>query len=60
MVTMPSEANDVSAVLHIADTRMYAKKSGRRVAAIISQTRDVLLRASAEHSEDLQEHQGAS
>jgi two-component system, cell cycle response regulator len=56
MVTMPDEANDVSAVLHIADTRMYAKKSGRRVEAIVSQTRDVLLRASAEHSEDLQEH----
>jgi two-component system, cell cycle response regulator len=56
IVTMPNEANDVSAVLHIADTRMYAKKSGRRVAAIISQTRDVLLRATAEHSEQLQEH----
>jgi two-component system cell cycle response regulator len=56
MVTIPSEANDVSAALHIADTRMYAKKSGRRAATIIAQTRDVLLRATAEHSAGLPEH----
>ena len=28
-VTIPSEANDVSTALHIADTRMYAKKNGQ-------------------------------
>ena len=56
MVTIPAEANDVSAALHIADTRMYAKKNGRRAATIIAQTRDVLLRATAEHSASLPEH----
>ena len=55
-VTIPSEANDVSAALHIADTRMYAKKNGRRAATIIAQTRDVLLGATAEHSASLPEH----
>jgi two-component system cell cycle response regulator len=42
IVTIPSEANDVSTALHIADTRMYATKNGRRAATIIAQTRDVL------------------
>jgi diguanylate cyclase (GGDEF)-like protein len=54
-VAIPSEASDVSAALDIADTRMYAKKNGRRVATIISQTRDVLLRVTAEHSEQLRD-----
>jgi two-component system, cell cycle response regulator len=56
MVTIPSEANDVSTALHIADTRMYAKKKGRRAATILAQTRDVLLGATAEHSASLPEH----
>jgi two-component system cell cycle response regulator len=56
LVTIPNEANDVSAALHIADTRMYTKKNGRRAATIIAQTRDVLLRVTAEHSADLPEH----
>jgi two-component system, cell cycle response regulator len=56
IVTIPSEANDVSAALHIADTRMYAKKNGRRAATIIAQTRDLLLRVTAEHSASLPEH----
>ncbi len=55
-VTLPTEANDMSAALHIADTRMYARKNGRRAATIISQTRDVLLRATAEHTSELPEH----
>jgi two-component system cell cycle response regulator len=55
-VVIPTEANDVSAALHIADTRMYANKNGRRATAIISQTRDVLLRATAEHTAELPEH----
>ena len=55
-VTIPSEANDVSGALHIADTRMYATKNGRRAATIIAQTRDVLLRVTAEHSASLPEH----
>jgi len=56
MVTIPSEANDVSAALHIADTRMYAKKNRRRAATIIAQIRDLLLRVTAEHSASLPEH----
>jgi two-component system cell cycle response regulator len=56
MVMIPSEANDEGAALHIADTRMYAKKNGRRAATIIAQTRDVLLRVTAEHSAGLPEH----
>jgi two-component system cell cycle response regulator len=55
-VTIPSEAGDVSAALHIADTRMYATKHGRRAATIMTQTRDVLLRATAEHSASLPDH----
>jgi two-component system, cell cycle response regulator len=55
-VTIPSEADDVSAALHIADTRMYATKHGRRAATIMAQTRDVLLRATAEHSASLPDH----
>jgi two-component system cell cycle response regulator len=56
MVTIPSEADDVSAALHIADSRMYAHKNGRRAATIVGQTRDVLLRAIGEHSPDLPGH----
>jgi HD domain len=55
-VTIPEEADDVSAALHIADTRMYATKNRRRAATIIAQTRDVLLCATAEHSATLPEH----
>jgi two-component system, cell cycle response regulator len=55
-VTIPREASDVSAALQIADTRMYAKKNRTRAAAIVSQTRDVLLRATAEHTAGLPEH----
>ncbi|HYB24634.1 MAG TPA: diguanylate cyclase, partial [Solirubrobacteraceae bacterium] len=55
-VAIPSEAHDVSAALHLADTRMYQTKTGRRTASIIAQTRDVLLSAAAEHSGSLPEH----
>ncbi len=55
-VSIPEEADDVSGALHIADTRMYAKKSGRRAASLIAQTRDVLLSATAEHAHDLGDH----
>jgi two-component system, cell cycle response regulator len=54
--TIPTETDDVSATLHLADTRMYTNKAGRHVASIIVQTRDVLLCASAEHSASLPEH----
>ncbi len=55
-VSIPDDAEDLSAALQIADTRMYAKKNGTRAAALFAQTRDVLLRATAEHSDDLYEH----
>ena len=55
-VTIPSEANDLSTALHIADTRMYAKKNGSRAAVIIAQTRDVLLGVTAEHLASLPQH----
>ena len=56
IVTIPSEAGDVSTALHIADTQMYETKNGRRAATIIDQTGDVLLCATAEHSASLSEH----
>jgi two-component system cell cycle response regulator len=56
MVTIPIEANDATAALHIADTRMYAQKNHRRAAAIIAQTRDLLLSVTAEHSATLPAH----
>ncbi|HWF51469.1 MAG TPA: HD domain-containing phosphohydrolase [Solirubrobacteraceae bacterium] len=56
MVTAPTDADDVSAAPHIAGTRMYANKNGRRATTIITQTRDVLMRATAEHTADLPEH----
>ena len=46
----------MGSALHIADTRMYEKKNGRRAATIIAQTRDVLLCATAEHSASLPGH----
>jgi len=55
-VVIPTEADEVSTTLDIADTRMYAHKGGRRAATIIGQTRDVLLRATAEHTASLPEH----
>ena len=56
IVTVPTEANDVSAALHIADTRMYATKNGRRAATIVAQIRDVLLGVTAEHLATLPGH----
>jgi two-component system, cell cycle response regulator len=55
-VVIPDEAGEVSATLDLADTRMYAHKSGRRAGTIVAQTRDVLLRAAAEHAASLPEH----
>ena len=53
---LPREAVDLSTALHLADARMYAKKNGRRIGSIVAQTRDVLLCATAEHSDSLPEH----
>src|SRR5581483_4634806 len=39
-VVIPTEANEVSTTLDLADTRMYAHKGSRRAATIVGQTRD--------------------
>jgi two-component system cell cycle response regulator len=56
LISIPSDAKDLSAALQIADTRMYARKASTRTATFIAQTSDVLLRASAGHSAGLSEH----
>jgi diguanylate cyclase (GGDEF)-like protein len=56
IASIPDDAEDLSAALQIADTRMYAKKNEARASTLITQTRDVLLRAAAEHSDDLYQH----
>jgi HD-GYP domain-containing protein (c-di-GMP phosphodiesterase class II) len=53
---IPAEAGEVSATLDLADKRMYAHKNSRRAGTIAAQTRDVLLRAAAEHATSLPEH----
>ena len=54
-VLMPSEADDPSAVLHLADQRMYGHKDGRETGAV-RQTRDVLLGVLRERHVELHEH----
>ena len=55
LVLVPTEAEDVEGSLALADRRMYAAKgAGRRSAS--RQTRDVLMKALAEHGADLHRH----
>ncbi|HXH89343.1 MAG TPA: HD domain-containing phosphohydrolase, partial [Gaiellaceae bacterium] len=54
-VSLPEEAEDTSAALRLADTRMYAQKQRRRSSAG-SQSKSVLLRALQERSPSLFEH----
>ena len=54
-VLLPSEAQDSSTALTIADQRMYASKRVGRVSAA-QQSKDVLLSAVAERSHDLGTH----
>jgi diguanylate cyclase (GGDEF)-like protein len=54
-VLLPSEAQDTSTALTIADQRMYASKRVGRVSAA-QQSKDVLLSAVAERSHDLGAH----
>ena len=54
-VLLPSEAQDTSTALTIADQRMYASKRVGRVSAA-QQSKDVLLSAVAERSRDLGAH----
>jgi two-component system cell cycle response regulator len=56
LISIPSDARDLSAALQIADTRMYARKASTRTATFIAQTSDVLLRATAGHSASLSKH----
>jgi two-component system cell cycle response regulator len=56
LISIPGDAKDLSAALQAADTRMYAAKVSRRTALFVSQTRDVLLRATAGHSGDRYDH----
>jgi two-component system cell cycle response regulator len=54
-VIVPDDAQDAAAALGIADRRMYADKAGARRSAD-EQSRDVLLKALAEHHPDLGDH----
>ncbi len=54
-VLLPTEAQDASAALTIADQRMYADKRVGRVSAA-QQSKDVLLRAVAERNRELGAH----
>ncbi|MHB1569455.1 MAG: HD-GYP domain-containing protein [Solirubrobacteraceae bacterium] len=55
-VSIPREAEEVSAGLHLAGTRMYASRHGNATRTLVAQMRDVLLSAAAEHTRDLGEH----
>lgn len=54
-VALPSEAQDSSSALRIADQRMYAQKGAGRVSAA-QQSKEVLLRAIGERNADLGAH----
>jgi diguanylate cyclase (GGDEF)-like protein len=54
-VLVPDDAQDAGTALGIADRRMYAEKAGARRSAD-EQSRDVLLKALAEHHPDLGDH----
>jgi two-component system cell cycle response regulator len=56
IASVPADAKTLSAAMQIADTHMYANKNGTRRAALIAQTRDVLLSAAAEQSPELYQH----
>jgi diguanylate cyclase (GGDEF)-like protein len=54
-VLVPDDAQDAGTALGIADRRMYAENAGARRSAD-EQSRDVLLKALAEHHPDLGDH----
>jgi two-component system, cell cycle response regulator len=56
MVFLPTEADDPSLAMQIADQRLYGNKGTRRRQAVNQQTRDVLLQVLHESQPDLHEH----
>jgi two-component system, cell cycle response regulator len=54
-VMAPAEVRTATEALQLADRRMYARKSGRRLSAL-NQSRDVLLRTLSETRPDLHAH----
>ena len=54
---IPVEAGDPADAMHLADQRMYARKQTSRASAL-SQSKDVLLQALAEHHPSLRGHVG--
>jgi two-component system, cell cycle response regulator len=55
-ITLPTEAQDNSAALRLADERLYADKRSGRSTDAPDQLRDVLLQMLAEREPDLPEH----
>jgi two-component system cell cycle response regulator len=57
VVSIPARIGDPSAVMQLADQRLYRRKDETREASAVQQLRDVLLQAFQERYPDLQEHQ---
>jgi two-component system cell cycle response regulator len=57
VVLLPTEADDPTDALQIADQRLYGNKGARRRSSIGQQTRDVLLQVLHEREPELHEHQ---
>ena len=61
VVLMPSEADDASSAMQIADRRLYGDKGERKRKAVGEQTRDVLLRVIQERGDSLHDrHTGVA
>ncbi len=56
LVLLPSETEDASAAMQIADQRLYGQKGSRRGSAVGQQTRDVLLQVLHARKPDLRVH----
>ena len=56
LVMIPSDADTSSAVLQIADDRLYAQKARRRRFSVSRQTTNALLQAMTEREPDLRDH----
>jgi two-component system cell cycle response regulator len=57
LVLLPTEADDPTDALQIADQRLYGNKGARRRSSIGQQTRDVLLQVLHEREPELHDHQ---
>ena len=56
LVMLPADATTASAVLQLADERLYAQKARRRRFAVSRQTTSALVQAMEERQPDLREH----